>query len=280
MFDACGGIVDSDAVGRTTGTTPRDGPRRVDAGGDRSRHAGHRSGPSPSSPRSPSSPTRRPGRQPGRWRSRAPTSRWSGWTTGRCWRWVAAPATCQRHRRALRPRHRLLGPGRPDGHARNYPTGTLLRDGRVLVAGGGGERIAWTPPSSTTRRAGRGRLTGTMAVPRVQAAAARLQDGTVLVVGGGDGHALTAETYDPETATWTATGPMVRWRASPSVTVLADGRVLVAGGFGLDPRLEPSPPPSSTTRRRGRGPRPDRWRRPVSTADRDAAAETGGARGR
>ena len=45
----------------------------------------------------------------------------------------------------------------------------------------------------------------------------------------------SAETYDPKSGRWTTTGPMAAWRASSSATLLGDGRVLVAGGFGDTP---------------------------------------------
>ncbi len=78
--------------------------------------------------------------------------------------------------------------------------------------------------------------TGSMAVARAGAAAVRLADGRVLVVGGwgsrDDHDGLTsAEIYDPATGSFTPTGSMREGRVSPSVTLLTDGRVLVAGGY-------------------------------------------------
>jgi hypothetical protein len=56
-------------------------------------------------------------------------------------------------------------------------------------------------------------------------AAALLQDGRVLVVGGG-----TGDVYSPATGTWTATGPMVYPYASAAAALLPNGQVLYAGG--------------------------------------------------
>jgi hypothetical protein len=61
----------------------------------------------------------------------------------------------------------------------------------------------------------------------------RLEDGTVLVVGGADvnGSVLaTAELYDPAADTWTPVGPLSTPRVGHTASLLADGRVLVAGG--------------------------------------------------
>ena len=61
-------------------------------------------------------------------------------------------------------------------------------------------------------------------------AAALLTDGTVLVYGGFlRGGAGSAEVYDPSTETWTAAQPPIYGHAEGAATLLADGRVLVAG---------------------------------------------------
>jgi N-acetylneuraminic acid mutarotase len=54
-----------------------------------------------------------------------------------------------------------------------------------------------------------------------------LQDGRVLVVGGGD----AGDVYSPATGTWTATGPMVNQGVGGSaVALLLNGQVLNVGG--------------------------------------------------
>lgn len=57
-----------------------------------------------------------------------------------------------------------------------------------------------------------------------------LQNGKVLAAGG-DFDAATAEIYDPQTNSWSATGAMKKIRYDHSVTLLADGKVFVAGGY-------------------------------------------------
>jgi hypothetical protein len=72
--------------------------------------------------------------------------------------------------------------------------------------------------------------TGTMHVARTGHNATLLKDGKVLIVGGGD---ATAELFDPESGTFSFTGPPVMGRVGATATLLSDGRVLIAGGLGL-----------------------------------------------
>lgn len=61
-----------------------------------------------------------------------------------------------------------------------------------------------------------------------------LSDGKVLVAGGtggGGGRLASAELYDPQTRTWTATGSMAQARGAHAAVLLGDGRVRVASGF-------------------------------------------------
>src|SRR3989449_4861664 len=65
-----------------------------------------------------------------------------------------------------------------------------------------------------------------------------LQDGWVLVAGGGDrcGHMWTsAELFDPTSGTWTSTGTLSMGRQAPAAALLPDGRVLLAGGTSAYP---------------------------------------------
>jgi hypothetical protein len=118
-------------------------------------------------------------------------------------------------------------------------TATVLSDGRVLVAGSyrnGTDSLSSAElydPSSGTWTA-----TGNMTTGRGGHTATLLRDGRVLVVGGGPDETQTeggprsasAELYDPERGSWTATGSMIEARRGFTATLLPDGRVLVAGG--------------------------------------------------
>ncbi len=126
----------------------------------------------------------------------------------------------------------------PYPHSTDH-TATLMKDGRVLVAGGsigsgvGTERVDIFDPKTNTWTEARpfpseiGALTAQL-----------LQDGRVLIVGAvesRDAHPPEGKAllYDPQTNTWTATGPTVRPVWYRKSVLLADGRVLVAGGKDL-----------------------------------------------
>jgi N-acetylneuraminic acid mutarotase len=121
--------------------------------------------------------------------------------------------------------------------ARSRHTATLLLDGRVLVAGGGGGSGPLSSAELYDRATNSWSLTGSMNVARAFHTATLLTDGRVLVAGGmtsGGAALYSAEVYDPQTATWSYVGSMLGsapdGRALHSATLLADGRVLVAGG--------------------------------------------------
>jgi N-acetylneuraminic acid mutarotase len=70
--------------------------------------------------------------------------------------------------------------------------------------------------------------------------ATTLLDGRVLVVGGEAGRPVSAEIYDPATRHWTLTGrPRNTAYGTSPMVVLADGRVLVCGGY-TDPANDPT----------------------------------------
>ena len=72
-----------------------------------------------------------------------------------------------------------------------------------------------------------------MTQPRALHTATLLQDGKVLLAGGGAMDALgTAELYDPATGTFTETGSLTTGRGMHTATLLTDGRVLIVGGIG------------------------------------------------
>jgi hypothetical protein len=117
---------------------------------------------------------------------------------------------------------------------------TLLPDGEVLVAGGGGrDRAAAKSAELYSPLTGRWTETGSMHMPRGGGhTATLLPDGRVLVAGGHvevggitTGQSTrSAELYDPATGRWIETGNMVQARSHHSATLLLDGKVLVVGG--------------------------------------------------
>jgi N-acetylneuraminic acid mutarotase len=131
-----------------------------------------------------------------------------------------------------------------------HPTATLLRDGKVLVAGG---QRGWTPSALDATLAsaelydpatGTWTATGSMTTPRMDHTATLLPNGKVLVAGGehydlGDVNGgiialASAELYDPGTGTWAATGSMDTPLSGHAATLLHDGRVLVVGGTSAE----------------------------------------------
>src|SRR4051794_35600591 len=63
-----------------------------------------------------------------------------------------------------------------------------------------------------------------------------LRDGRVLAAGGNDavvGSLRVAEVYNPASGTWRATGSMNTAHGGHTATLLPDGEVLVAGGYGV-----------------------------------------------
>jgi hypothetical protein len=122
---------------------------------------------------------------------------------------------------------------------RDAHTATLLLDGRVLITGGD-DRFRHPVASAELfdPKTGTFSPTGSMKAARSFHAAILLADGRVLVTGGSPvgmdavhGHNLaTAEVYDPRTGTCSPTGSMTTERASHTMTLLADGRVLITGG--------------------------------------------------
>jgi Kelch motif len=107
-----------------------------------------------------------------------------------------------------------------DGHG----TATLLRNGKVLVAGLSAQ--LYDPDSGSWTETGR------MISPRYLHTAVLLFDGRVLVAGGDvvpDIVVDSAELYDPDTGSWTAIANMRAKREPNGAFLQPDGKVLVLG---------------------------------------------------
>ncbi len=146
---------------------------------------------------------------------------------------------------------------------REFHNATLLTDGRVLVSGGyagsqstvtGGITLASVRTAETSSSVlasaevydpatGTFSETGSMSTFRDHHTATLLEDGRVLVVGGGgEGYAssTSADVYDPESGAFTKTGSMEAGRWLHTATLLDDGRVLILGGRSPQDSVYPS----------------------------------------
>jgi hypothetical protein len=118
--------------------------------------------------------------------------------------------------------------------ARHKHAAVLLADGRALIVGGSDERD-WDGQTNAAELYDPARGTfveaSKMAAPRFKLgqAVARLTDGRILVAGGAE----RAEVYDPATNSFTAVAGSLQapWHFS-TATLMADGRVLIVGGYG------------------------------------------------
>lgn len=116
----------------------------------------------------------------------------------------------------------------------------LLASGEVLVAGGTSTEPSNNRPLASAEIynpvAGTWRTVGSMATGRELVKMQVLRDGTVLAVGGSVGHfgkymaLASAEIFDPTTELWTSTAALAEARTQFTMTLLGDGRVLVAAG--------------------------------------------------
>jgi len=120
--------------------------------------------------------------------------------------------------------------------ARVAHTATLLRDGRVLLAGGRGDRVN-TAAEIYDPKTSRFTETGSLFTARYKHAAGRLPDGRVLIAGGSDerdwtGTLKSAEIYDPRTGKFSLASPLndSRFKLPEEAVPLESGDLLVAGG--------------------------------------------------
>ena len=124
----------------------------------------------------------------------------------------------------------------PMHYARVSHTATLLPDGRVLVAGGRGDKVNAVAEIYDPKTA-RFSETGSLITARYKHTAGLLADGRVLLAGGSDerdwsGNLNSAEIYDPKTGRFTAVSPMndSRFKLPEEAVQLESGKLLVAGG--------------------------------------------------
>ena len=122
-------------------------------------------------------------------------------------------------------------------------TATLLADGRVLIVGGSNDGTLasaeiWDPATDEFVTA------APLAETRANHTATALPDGRVLVVGGfheeQDGSEevrASAELWDPVSASFEPTGPLMEARSEHAAALLPDGRVLIVGGWDRERRL-------------------------------------------
>ena len=132
--------------------------------------------------------------------------------------------------------------------ARSSATATLLKNGKVLIAGGMLDRGLAADVYATAElydpATGKFTPTGSMTAARSYATATLLRDGRVLIAGG-EGcskapschyvaidelqHLASADLYDPATGKFTATGSMSGPSEQDTAMQLPDGRVLLTG---------------------------------------------------
>jgi hypothetical protein len=144
----------------------------------------------------------------------------------------------------------------------NFATATRLLDGRVLFVGGNDANTTFNTAQLYDPETGKFSATGSLIAGRMGQTATLLPDGRVLIAGGdtfnyaatggyavamayhpgsragttarqgmtGPAMLASAEIYDPKTGKFSATGSMTTGRDGAGAVLLADGRVLIAGG--------------------------------------------------
>jgi len=139
------------------------------------------------------------------------------------------------------------------GSVRSNPTTTLLPNGMVLVAGGGGSAGALASAELYDPEGGTWSATGSMTTARSVHAGVLLRDGTVLVAGG-EPDIATSELFDPSTGRWTATGSLITGRHFHEMVLLPDGRVIAVAGRAAASQLTSTEVYSPATKTWSAGP--------------------------
>jgi hypothetical protein len=120
--------------------------------------------------------------------------------------------------------------------ARIEQTTTVLRDGRVLIAGGRAYSVTASAEifDPATKKF---TVTGNLLTARYKHSAGLLPDGRVLIAGGSDdrdwsGTMNSTEIYDPKKQTFTAAAPLneSRFKLPREAIQLSSGQLLFAGG--------------------------------------------------
>jgi N-acetylneuraminic acid mutarotase len=116
-----------------------------------------------------------------------------------------------------------------------------LADGSILIAAGYDDFDNSLDSTEIYDPAtGEWRDSGNLGAPRMMPTATLLADGRVLVTGGWSDDVLqlalsSTELYDPASGKWTSSAAMSEVRIFHTATRLADGTVLVAGGYRSNP---------------------------------------------
>ena len=119
---------------------------------------------------------------------------------------------------------------------RHWHTATKLLDGKILIAGGFGNRFKvlkaveiYDPVSGEWEKV------ADMNFPRAEHSAALLQDGRILVTGGRDENyapTFSTEIFDPKLGVWEIYEDMARQRHKHISIVQSDGSVIIIAGSG------------------------------------------------
>jgi N-acetylneuraminic acid mutarotase len=116
---------------------------------------------------------------------------------------------------------------------RSAHTATLLPGGDVLVAGGNNTASLNTADMITPDSGSWKAVNGSLSVARYSPMSITLKDGRVMVLGGQTAELLdNVDIYNPVSATWSTAASMPEERMMATVTLLPDGKVLLAGGQG------------------------------------------------